>query len=79
MEAVNVSALEIRGFDNYNFVLPTDVRKDDTLLQLMAQDEDLTINGKSISVSAASGTVAGMGLQLGDKVTLLENRRQRQV
>ena len=72
VEAVNVSALEIRGFDNYNFVLPTDVRKDDTLLQLMAQDEDLTINGKSISVSAASGTVAGMGLQLGDKVTLLE-------
>ena len=32
VEAVNVSALEIRGFDNYNFVLLTDVRNGDTLL-----------------------------------------------
>ena len=72
VETFGLSAPEIRNFDNYNFVLPSVISAGDTLLQLKSQNTSLIIDGGRISVSAASGTLAGTGLQLGDSVTLLE-------
>ncbi|WP_295358504.1 ESPR domain-containing protein, partial [uncultured Succiniclasticum sp.] len=72
VEAVGLSAKQIRNFENYKFVLPFDIKANDTMLTLTNQFLDVSIDGTKASVSMASGTVADIGLNLGESVTLLE-------
>ena len=69
VEAVGLSAWEIRNFDNYKFVLPADSKVGDTMLQLTGQGEDLTIDGNKVNLSVAKGS--GLNFDFGKSVTLL--------
>ncbi|MBO5590862.1 MAG: hypothetical protein J5923_06475 [Acidaminococcaceae bacterium] len=71
VEAVGLSAPEIQNFDTYKFVLPADSKAEDTMLKLKAQNAGLTIDGSRVSVSLAKGTLADIGLNLDESVTLL--------
>ena len=71
VEAVDLSAPEIQNFENYRFVLPSDVKEGDTMLTLSTQDSKLAIDASKMNISMASGTVADIGLKLGESVTLL--------
>ena len=72
VEAVGLSARSIQRFENYKFVLPSDIKAGDTMLQLTGQDAGLEIDGSKVGVSLAKGTLADIGLGLDESVTLLE-------
>ena len=72
VEAAGLSARAIYDFDNYKFVLPSDIKAGDTMLQLTGQDAGLEIDGSKVGVSLTKGTLADIGLNLGESVTLLE-------
>ena len=68
VESVGLSAPEIQNFDNYRFVLPSDIKAGDTMLQLTNQnDADVTIDPNRVSFT----TDSGFGLNLGESITLL--------
>ena len=70
VEAVGLSAPEIQNFDTYRFVLPSDVKKGDTMLTLTNQDADLTIDGTKVDMAVAKGS--GLNINFDDdSVTLL--------
>ena len=69
VEAVGLSAPEIRNFDTYRFVLPSDVKKGDTMLTLTNQDADLTIDGTKVDMAVAKD--GGLNTDFGESVTLL--------
>ncbi len=71
VEAVGLSAPEIRNFDNFRFILPTDIKAGDRMLELNRQGENLTIDGSKVDVSMGGGTIADIGLTLDESVTLL--------
>ena len=73
VEAVGLSAPQIKNFDTYRFVLPDGSKKGDVLLSLNKQDADLTIDGRKVSVSMTGSTVADIGLELGESVRRLKN------
>ncbi|MBR1662132.1 MAG: hypothetical protein IJ694_07665 [Acidaminococcaceae bacterium] len=67
VEAAGLSAPEIRNFDNYKFVLPSDIKAgDNTMLKLKGQGENLTIDGNKVSV-----TLHELNLKHGESVSLL--------
>lgn len=68
VEAVGLSAPQIRSFDTYRFVLPSDIKAGDTMLQLTNQNEDVPIDSSRVSFA----TDSGFGLNLGESITLLE-------
>ena len=70
VEAVGLSAPEIQNFENYRFVLPSDVRKDDTMLTLKNQSADLTIDGTKVDMAVAKGSGLNINFD-NDSVTLL--------
>ena len=65
VEAVGLSAPEIQNFDNYKFVLPSDIKAGDTMLGLHGQF--LEIDGSKVSVSATDG----LDLGIDERVTLM--------
>ena len=68
VEAVDLSAPQIRNFDTYRFVLPSDIKASDTMLQLTNQnDADVPIDSSRVSFA----TDSGFGLNLGESITLL--------
>ena len=69
VEAVGLSAPEIQNFENYRFVLPSDVKKGDTMLTLKGQGADLTIDGTKVDMAVAKD--GGLNIGFGESVTLL--------
>ena len=69
VEAVGLSAPQIQNFENYRFVLPSDVKKGDTMLTLKGQGADLTIDGTKVDLAVAKG--GGLNIGFGESVTLL--------
>ena len=67
-----IAVTSINNFENYNFVLPADSKAGDTMLKLTGQGAGLTIDGSTVGVSLAKGTLADIGLKLDESVTLLE-------
>ena len=68
VEAVGLSAPEIRNFDTYRFVLPSDIKAGDTMLTLRNQnDDDVTIDPNRVSFT----TDSSFGLNLDESITLL--------
>ena len=67
VEAVGLSAPEIRNFDTYRFVLPSDIKAGDTMLTLTNQNKDVPIDSSRVSFA----TDSGFGLNLGESITLL--------
>ena len=72
VEAVGLSAPEIRNFENYKFVLPADIKAGDRMLELHLQGDEVTIDGSRVSISTAGGSIADTGLDLGVSVTLMK-------
>ena len=68
VEAVGLSAPEIRNFENYKFVFPKDIKAGDTMLTLKSQINNLEIDATKISVSSNVGKT---GLNLNESITLL--------
>jgi len=71
VEAAGLTARSIQRFENYKFVLPADIKAGDTMLKLGNQGWDLSIDSLKVGVSLAKGTLADIGLDLGESVTLL--------
>ncbi|MDY6292160.1 MAG: autotransporter outer membrane beta-barrel domain-containing protein [Succiniclasticum sp.] len=71
VEAAGLSARAIYNFDNYKFVLPSDIKAGDTMLKLKGQGEDLTINADYVNLAVFNNAAPGMAL-LGERITLVE-------
>ena len=69
VEAVGLSARAIFNFGNYKFVLPSDIKAGDTMLQLTGQGAGLEIDGSKVNLSVAKGS--GLNFDFGKSVTLL--------
>ena len=70
VEAVGLSAPQIKNFDTYRFVLPSDIKANDTMLTLKNQSADLTIDGSKVDMAVAKGS--GLNIDFDDdSVTLL--------
>ena len=70
VEAVGLSAPQIGRFENYKFLLPSDVKKGDTMLTLTNQDAGLTIDGTKVDLAVAKD--GGLNIDFDDdSVTLL--------
>ncbi|MDY6292157.1 MAG: ESPR-type extended signal peptide-containing protein [Succiniclasticum sp.] len=68
VEAVDLSAPQIQNFDTYRFVLPSDIKAGDTMLQLKNQnDADVPIDSSRVSFA----TDSSFGLSFGESITLL--------
>lgn len=65
---MSLSAPQIRNFDTYRFVLPSDIKAGDTMLTLRNQnDDDVTIDPNRVSFT----TDSSFGLNLDESITLL--------
>ena len=69
VEAVGLSAPQIKNFDTYRFVLPSDIKANDTMLTLKNQSADLTIDGTKVDMAVAKD--GGLNIDFGESVTLL--------
>ena len=69
VEAVGLSAPQIARFDNYKFVLPSDIKAGDTMLTLTNQGTGLTIDGTKVDMAVAKD--GGLNIGFGESVTLL--------
>ena len=70
VEAVGLSAPEIQNFDNYRFVLPSDIEANEVMLELKNQGSKLEIDANRVDMAVAKGS--GLNIDFGESVTLLE-------